>query len=444
MTSGFPVPQDSVEAGLLNSVNGNMLCWLEVSKFEADDFISHKDIFRFFGEYLTNYASLPTNTTISTRFQWQPPIGEFQYWLTEMKRYSLARKVMDAMLEAHAHMSEPRQSIDILLDKLGKIRSEENHHIGATDAGGTQRLEKFDVRTQYIFNSNSLVGLPTGIKLLDDTHIGWIPGSMVGIYARPGVGKTWWLIEQGALTYMTGRRVLAITPEMPKPMLDLRIDVVLAQHMGLPIDYARLIVGDPSIRLHYEQVTEEMAKADRWWTYDSIDEHAISPADIAALVRQHEPDILLVDNISLLKAGRGQVWEQMKELSYDLKNIGTIHDLPIIVTHQAVNSNRGRRTEIAQTGRGDDFVMPSLNDAAYGDSFVGACSDVITLVGDANVDYLRWYSIRKHRERAFATALPGRIGMAVNYGLGLMIDLSPMGHEPERVGAEARRLLGVR
>lgn len=445
MTNQFSVPQESVEAGLLNSINESMDNWLEVSRFEADDFIAHKDIFRFYQQYLATYATLPTATTIATRFNWQPPIGDFRYWLTEMRRYSMARHVMDVMLEAHNNISEPQTAIDLLLDKIGKIRSAENHHVGATDFGAMERLEKFDTRTTYIFNNNALVGLPTGLKIIDDTHIGHLPGSMMGLYARPGVGKTWFLLEQGALSWMLGKRVLAITPEMPKQLLDLRIDTVIAQHMGLPIDYGRLIVGDPSIRVHLEQVMETMAKADRWWTYDSLDEHALSTQDIAALVRQHEPDILLVDGISLLRAtSKGQVWEQMKELSYDLKNLGTIYDMPIVVSHQASNSARGRRTEITQTGRGDDFVMPSLNDSAYGDSFVGACTDILTMVGDPQVSYIRWYSLRKHRERGFTTEIPGRMGLAVDYGRGIMRDLSELGWEPEKVGEAARRILGVR
>ena len=428
---------------MLNAINGSMECWLEVSRFSSDDFVSHREIFRFFQSHLTQYGSLPSATQISTRFNWQPPIGDFRYWLAEMKRYSMARKVMDVMVEAHNRIQNTTEAIDILLDRVSNIRAAENHHIGATDAAAAERLDKFNIRTQYIYQSNSMVGLPTGLKIIDNTHIGHLPGSMMGIYARPGVGKTWFLLEQGAQSWMTGHRVLAITPEMPKPLLDLRIDTVIGAHLGLHIDYGKLIVGDPSILPNYQRIIEIMAQSNRWWTYDSIDEHPIGIGDLAALIRQHEPSILLIDGISLLRSeSRGQVWEQMKELCYGLKNLGTIYDMPIVVTHQAVNSARGRRTEITAVGRGDDFVMPSLNDAAYGDSFVGACTDVITMCGDPTVSYIRWYSIRKHRERGMDP--PARLAIAVDYAHGIMHDLSDLGYNEERVGAEARRILGVR
>jgi hypothetical protein len=84
--------------------------------------------------------------------------------------------------------------------------------------------------------------------------------------------------------------------------------------------------------------------------------------------------------------------------------------------------------------------MPSLNDVAYGDSFVQACSDVITMCGEATSQYINWYSIRKQRERGIEP--PARMALAIDFGAGRIYDLSPLGFDPDKVGAETKRLLG--
>jgi replicative DNA helicase len=446
MTNNFPVPSESVEAGLLNASLSSMTNWLEVSSFTSDDFSAHRDVYQFIVQYLSQYGQLPSPSTLSTRFQWQPPIGDFHYWLVEMKRYVLARQVLDAIKEGYEKITEPTVALSFMLEKLSMIRSLQTNHIQATDAGAAMRLELFDYRTENYFNNNRMIGLRTGFKVIDHTLIGWMPGSLVGCYARPSIGKTWWLLWQGLMAWLDGKTVLAITPEMPANQLNYRVDTLAANALGRPLDYGKLLVGDPSIRDDYEWITNIMAQSQRWWTYDSIEEHSLSLGDIAALIRQHQPECVLIDGISLLRneSRSTQAWQQMKELCYGLKNLATIHEVPIIMTHQASNTARGRHVpEGALSGRGDDFLMPSLNDAAFGDAFVQACSDVITMVGDQYVRNVTWYAIKKSRERGWQQELPARMGLATDFGHGKIIDLSELGYSPENVGREAKRMLGI-
>lgn len=440
----FQMPTESIEAGLLASIAGDMNRWLEVSTFTSDDFIAHRSVFQWIGQYLVQYGSLPSNSLINSKFELHAPIGDYQYWITEFKRYALARRVLEVLQEGYQKIADPSAALSLLLDKLSILRSKQTNHIQATDSSASERLERFDYRTQNVFTNKQILGLRTGMSIIDNSLIGWTPGSLVGIYARPGVGKTWWLLWQGIQAWMDGKTVLCIAPEMPANMLNLRIDVLLAQALEHPIDYGKLLTGDPSIRANYDLVTQILAQSQRWWVYDSLDDHTVGLGDIAALIRQHSPDILLIDGISLLKSEvRGQLWEQMKDLCYGAKNLGTIYEIPIIMTHQAVNSARGRRTEITAMGRGDDFIMPSLNDAAYGDSFVAACSDVITMCGEPSSSNIIWYSLRKFRERGFQQELPPRMALIKDFGRGIIHDASEYGYNMEVVGQEMKRVLGM-
>lgn len=445
MTNQFPVPQDSIEQGLLASALSNDGNWYELkARLSREDFTSQQAVFSFIEQYLIEYGNLPTVQLISSRFNWQPPAGDFSYWFTEMQRYSMARNITNILQEGFNKITEPDAAMDILLDKLSLLRAKQTNHIQAYDSSAIERYDKYLLRNQVLYNTNTMIGMPTGMKVIDESRMGWTPGNMTGLFARPTVGKSWWLMLQGVIAWYNGYRVLVYSGEMPANQLSLRIDTIVGAFLGCYVDYNHIIIGHPDAMDNYNKITQHLAASQRWWTYDSVNERPATISDLATLVRQHKPDIILVDGISLLRSEQGnQIWEQMKYLSYGFKNLLTVHDMPGLVTHQAVNSNKGRRTEIEATGRGDDFIMPSLNDAAFGDSFVQACSDVIAMVGDANTEHVRWYSIRKHRERGWAQQLPPRLGYAWNPRFGQIIDLSELGHDPAAVGAEARKVLGL-
>lgn len=436
----FNQPQDMVEAGLIASALSSEAHWLQVqSLFSADDFTSQGAIYRFIQQYQSQYGTLPSASQIGTRFDWKPPIGDFAYWLNETKRYVLARKVMEIMQEGYGKIGEPDDALGFMVERLSTLRSSQTNHIDAWDQSASERMEKYMARQSELFQAKRMVGLRTGMRIIDETGIGWMPGGLVGIYSRPGVGKTWWLIWQGIQTWMDGGTVLLIGPEMPANFLDLRVDVVAGDALGYPISYDKLLKGDPSVQENYQKIINIINQNQRWWTYDSINERSISLADIAALIRQHNPTLVLIDGISLLKpeSSRQQTWEQIKELCYGLKTLATIHYIPIIATHQAVNSARGRRKEVTSVGRGDDFIMPSLNDSAFGDAFVQACSDIITMCGDPTTRFINWYSLRKYRERGWERPLPPRMAFAMNLGTGRIRDLSILGWNPESVGKQA-------
>lgn len=442
--SAFPLPQSNLEQGLIYAAIANEENWNELrQQFNSDDFSAQKAVFQFVEQFLAQYGNLPTSSILSTRFDWQPPLGDFKYWVNEMKRYVMARKITEVMQEAFKAVGNPDQAFNILVDRLAEIRSKGNTHIQAYDSSARERYDKYLMRNKYLFNSNTILGIPTNMRIIDETKMGWTPGNLVGVFSRPGVGKSWWLVWQAAMAWANGYKTVVLSNEMPANQLSLRVDILIANLMGTPIEYTKLIHGDPEVKNIYDIVTQALEQSQRMWIYDSVNEQPANLSDISSLIRLHQPSLLCIDGISLLRATHTQVWEQMKELSYGLKNLSIIHNVPILITHQAVNSAKGRRTEVQTPGRGDDFIMPSLNDIAYGDSFGQACSDVISLCGDPKFRHILWYSLRKTRERAWQQAMPQRMAFAWDPGFGRIIDLSERGYNPAAIGEEARRVLGL-
>lgn len=442
-----PPPQATVELGLLTALASEEdLAALQRTGLRPADFIVLGPVYGFILDYRRDYGKLPTAAQVLREAGdgWEPPGGEFRYWLDEMARYTLTRRAQVVIRDGLPGLErDPQGTVRSMVAELTSIGLGTAEHVQATDTAITERVERYAYRAvEYERTGGQMVwGIRTGLHVIDSSHIGWQPGELIGLYARPSVGKTWFLLRLGVEAWRyADNRVLLISPEMPAGQVALRVDTLIAGAMGLPMSHRKLYAGNPDVRAAYGTLADAVKRHERWWTVDSIDGRAIALSDIASLHRQFKPTLILVDGISLLrdeenaKAG----WERMHNLCYGLKNLCTAYGVAAIINNQAVNTRRGRRgeTDVA-LGRGDDWIMPSLNDAAYGDSFVQACSTVITMCPDPEEHRLRWYSVRKSRERDLAWF--SRLALAWDPDRGRITDLSYLGNDDARIKQEVAR-----
>jgi len=438
-----------VELGLLASVASEEdLLAIQKAGLRPDDFIAFKDLYLFILNYHRDYGKFPTHEQIVHQIgeDWTFPGGEFAYWLQEFIRYVLMRRAQIIIRDRLPDIERnPQEAVRSLVNQLTSIGLGTTEHIQATDASILSRMERYDNRIADFQASRGTIirGIKTGLQIIDSSHQGWQEGELVGLYARPTVGKTWLLLREGVEAWRYPKnRILLVSPEMPANQIALRIDALIAGEMGLPMSHRKLYAGDPEVRPTYETLANLLSKNERWWTVDSIEGRPITLSDIGLLHRQFQPTLILIDGISLLRDEEGAKagWERMHNLCYGLKNFCTANDVAAIITNQAVNTRRGRRGETdAAQGRGDDWIMPSLNDAAYGDSFVQACSTIITMCPDRDDARLRWYSIRKSRERD--VAWQPRLALAWDVDRGRIIDLSHLATDLERIRQELDRLV---
>lgn len=427
-----PPTQERMEAGLLGSLEGSLDRWLALSKkgLTSSDFTFHRDVFDFISEYLPKYGSVPTSQQIGLRYaELQPPPGDFAYWLDELSKRVFEAKLLQAMEAADSTaVADPYRAADELVNSILQLRASQADNVQAIDANIEARFGSYLNRREYL-DRGGLLGIKTGIEVIDQTRQGWMPGELIGIFARPTVGKTWMVCWQACLAWLNGYKVVIYSPEMPAEQLALRCDVIMAALNGHPISYRMLIRGEAAIEDSYRRLVEHF-RGERLWIYDSIDGRAASVTDIGVLMRQHRPDVSMVDGLSLLRQeGRtAAVWEQVKDTSYALKSLTTSNNSAIIVSHQAVR---------AIPKGGDEIAMPSLKDAAFGDAFVQACSTVITMALDRNQSYLRWYSIQKSRERSWEDEIPVRMPLFWNVDAGIIEDFGRFGTNQAMASNEA-------
>lgn len=383
----------------------------------ANDFQVYRDVFALLETHVLKYHSLPSDDEIlGLQPEWRETTGSFDYWLDAFRNATGIYRAQALIYESYGKLQEEQGNSETIIgelaDRLQSVVPQRIRNLRPTDSTIHDRLQRFYQRRDILVqNPDTVFGIRSGISLIDDSHMGWLPGDMVGVLARSGVGKTWFLIWQGVRAWIQGKRVLMISTEMPESQISIRTDAVMAGHIGIPISEKMLKAGHPSQEAAYEELAEVISRVGRWYTEDGSSlSGSVGLSDIRRLVYQFQPDVILVDGISLLRyEGKSvQGWEQLKALSYDLKNYATAESLVVMVSHQVVRNPGGGKT------RGSEFIMPNLNDVAYGDALVHACSTIIAMVADRENPLLRWYSVKKNRN--------GELDYISRLALGWLVD----------------------
>lgn len=438
--------QLQIEQSLLSAAlqSPERLAGLRISEITSD-LVQTSRQWEFVTEYWDKYKALPTDTTIRAAFgdDWQPIAGEFEYWLTEFKRITIARKAQAAMMDSLQAFDDPEKAVADLINRLSAIKAIGDDRVVASDRGILQRLEKYQLRKEIFTETagEQVWGIRTGFEVINATRIGWMPGELIGIFARPGVGKTWVLAREAVEAWLQGYRVLFISPEMPESQIALRFDVIMAHKLGIPLSHRATFIGSPVVEAAYTELAARVGPNERWWTIDSVEGGAVSLNHIRGFTAQFSPDMVYIDGVSLLQTRKTTEWEAMKENMYGLKYFTTSNQIPTMVTHQSQRKSTSGAGKLGPTGQvaiSEDFKMPNLSEAAFGDAFVQAASTVLTMCADQYRRDMRWYSVRKVRDREPVDS--PRLGMFVDYDHGRIIDLSRYGDDFNGLAQEVNRL----
>ena len=416
MMNSESLPPSILEAGLLGSINSlERLTRVQVSGITQQDFAVWPGVYKFICDHAESYSGVPVAELIHAQWEdYNPPIGDFEYWLGEFLKRTAARKAQILIKDSLAKIEDnPSLAIPELIAHLAGIQYAGNTHLVATDAGIGERLDYYNNRKEIYqaTGGNYLYGIPSGLAVIDKSHQGWMAGELVGFYARPAVGKTWMLVREAAIAWSTGARVLLISPEVSAAHVALRIDVFLAHYLGIKLSHKAIFEGNPSQEASYEALTKIVQESERWWTVDSIQGRPLGLRDIKMLIQQFQPDMICIDGVMLLhddeRAKEG--WQKIENICYGLKHLATAHDLVVMASHQATKMNTSKKD------RGTAFALPSFDDASGGQGFLRACTTIFSLAPDQTHEHMRWYAILKTREREVE-------GMYKRFALGWDVD----------------------
>ena len=232
------------------------------------------------------------------------------------------------------------------------------------------------------YRQGKLVGIPTGIRQLDDCIYGWNPGALYTVAARAGVGKTTLACNIAIEAALRKYVVVFYTVEMSaEEILEKKLSRLAK------VDISKMILGS-------------LTNAESAMVEDAIARHADLPIfirslraprldavlnDIRTFVRREKASLVIVDYVQLIKSvakGRAR-HEEVSEITGALKELARELQVPIILLAQL---NR-KATE------SEEPDVTHLKDSGS----IEQDSDVVLLIFKDSFDQ-HWLKVAKNRK----------------------------------------------
>ena len=180
-------------------------------------------------------------------------------------------------------------------------------------------------------------GIPTGFRLLDTVLTGLGRGDLIILAARPGMGKTSFILNLARNAARTGKKIAFFSLEMSRDQLAQRL-LSLDSSVGI----SRLRKGGltPEEWDRIATATGELYNAQIF-----VDESSdITVQQIKAKVRRNKPDAVFIDYLQLLtpvtKSDNRAV--QVQEMTRALKIMAKELAIPVVVCSQLSRAGTGR------------------------------------------------------------------------------------------------------
>lgn len=194
------------------------------------------------------------------------------------------------------------------------------------------------------------IGMPSGFNDLDGLLGGFQKSDLIVFAGRPGMGKTSWMLSVAINVARRDRRVAIFTMEMGVEQMVQRL---ISMETGIRIQQLR--TADISAREH-TRLTEAIGRISSLPLFID-DTPSITPAEMRTKCRrlQHEfgLDIVMVDYMQLMSAGRAYENNRVQEISYisrSLKDLARELNVTVLSTAQlsrAVEQRQDKRPQLS-------------------------------------------------------------------------------------------------
>ena len=360
-----------IESGLIFKLSS--LENLKKFKHVSSDFAKHSDAYKWLTEYVDNYGEFPSSDLLMENF---PALDtsardlNLDFALDKFKQQVLFRQIVTAFQTNKDLLREsPKKAFASILTDLNDIGIVYDEDVTHYDDKSLERLEDWKERKNRRLKDKGLMGIQTPFKSINVSGVGWMPGDLIAMFARPTVGKTWMCAEMAATAVLSGVKTLFVSTEMPTKSINMRLDVLMANKLGFNISHRALRHGEDIDIEAYSQFLKELDSKNLLICDHISGQSSISIESIAALVRKHNPEFIVLDGIYLVSTGQGKsaMWEQSHALFYAMKNLCLSQNVSMCVSTQA---NRDAA---------DMFEPPHSASVAFGDALIRAADVALAM-----------------------------------------------------------------
>ena len=264
------------------------------------------------------------------------PIDDKKYIIELFRKEILTRRIRTILYTTNSSFLEmdPDEAASYLLKNTRYLimdNTSSNRNI--TDGESLTRLEEYRERKELSKQSASAISSPWY-----DAMYHWMPGMLGIIWGKFGTGKSFFAMDLAIRTaYLKGRKVVFISPEMPRSEAEFRFDSLLGRYKGYTFDSAALIMGKDIDEEQYQYYLNNIKNKNLWITYENS-KRAFSVMDIEAIIEIEEPWMVVIDGIRLMRDDttyKSQDWQQLMNIIYGLKNVATTKRIVILSVAQA-------------------------------------------------------------------------------------------------------------
>lgn len=229
--------------------------------------------------------------------------------------------------------------------------------------------ERREITEQNAKDASGLQGIPSMLPTINKVTTGWLPGQMITIGARTGVGKSVFAVNSAVAACQAGKSVLFFSLEMSATEIQ---DRVFSSISGVPMNNAKLGTLAPDETQKLEAAAQDVAKMKlQVETEPKITIDAIRAKALKRLQSEEGLDLIIVDYLQLITPSSsryGSRQEAVADLSRNIKLMAKQLAVPIIVL---VQLNR-------ESGEEEDS-MPAIHHIRESGA-IGQDSDIVILL----------------------------------------------------------------
>jgi replicative DNA helicase len=324
------------EVRLLNSIIDNNSYIDAINGGVENVFLEYRDIWNFIVKHYEDHNKVPSKDTVKHHY----PDFDFvftpeplQYYLDEARRESLSYQTRSIVSRANGILNElgPKESIAFLMEEASKLYKFSSS-LKDSDLAGEWQDRARELRERSLRDDRELMGIPSGIGVIDKTFGGWQPGDFVVLLGWTGVGKSFIARLFAVNAWKAGFRPLIISLEMNKQQEGQRLDTLLNNGEG-HFTNTDLVKANPAIVNKYEKWAEATFAGKH--PIHLVTSEGLETADqnmVQAKIDQYHPDLVILDYHGLFDdaSGAKTETEKAKNLSKSFKRIAVRNGVPII------------------------------------------------------------------------------------------------------------------
>lgn len=309
--------------------------WSKCIELNLDHlFEVHGDIWAYVVDHVNRYDNMPNKTTVKSKFpdfELLKTTEPFEYYVDEARNHSMTQSIRANIQKAIGMLNTagPIQTLNFLSSESSKLMKETGT-LKDTNLvlDYVERVKNFEERS---LSDNPTMGIPSGIKTIDEIYGGWQDGDLVILMGWTGSTKTWLSSLFAVNAWKAGYRPLIISLEMNKFQMAYRIDTIL----NGGIDFT----NDELMNAKNLEADDYMAWAKT--TFENKPDFFLVTAEgletatqntVRAKIEQYNPDLVILDYHGLFEDAEGSGSETTKimNLSKAFKKLAVRYNVPII------------------------------------------------------------------------------------------------------------------